>query len=63
MIKKGEERIEKRIRMKQALTTKVGNYKNPEIQLRVPYGKKLVKKCLLLNNQPKIGSYITRDRL
>lgn len=44
MIKKGEERIEKRIRMKQALTTKVSQYKNPDIQLRVPYSNETKNK-------------------
>ena len=39
MIKKGEERIEKKVRMKAALSKKVAQYKNPEIQLRVPYSQ------------------------
>ena len=37
-IAKGEERIAKKIRMKQALAQKVAQYKVPDIQLRVPYG-------------------------
>lgn len=37
IISKGEERIEKKIRMKKALAQKVASYKFPEIQLRIPY--------------------------
>ena len=35
MIEKGEERIEKKVRMKKALATKVAQYVKPEIQLKI----------------------------
>ena len=35
VITKGEERIEKKVRMKKALAQKVSNYQKPEIQLKI----------------------------